>query len=45
VNCALDVVPGAFHGFDAVVPRAPVSRTFRDAQVAALAEALAPSPR
>jgi acetyl esterase/lipase len=40
VNCQLDVVTGAFHGFDAVRPKAGVSREFRSAQVAALAEAL-----
>jgi acetyl esterase/lipase len=44
VPCRLDVVAGAFHGFDAVVPTAPVSRVFRDAQVSALARALAPLP-
>jgi acetyl esterase/lipase len=40
VPCELDVVPGAFHGFDAVKPKAGVSRAFRAAQVAALAAAL-----
>jgi acetyl esterase/lipase len=29
VPCELDVVPGAFHGFDAVFPKAGVTRTFR----------------
>jgi acetyl esterase/lipase len=29
-------IEGAFHGFDAVLPNAPVSRGFFDAQVAAL---------
>ena len=36
VECALDVVEGAFHGFDAVRPKAGVSVAFRSAQVAAL---------
>jgi acetyl esterase/lipase len=41
VPCAFDVVDGAFHAFDMVLPRAPVSRAFRNAQVAALSAALA----
>ncbi len=36
VECALDVVNGAFHGFDVVRPGAGVSKTFRASQVAAL---------
>jgi len=40
VPCALDVVGGAYHGFDAVVPKAGVSRAFRSAQAAALEAAL-----
>ena len=36
VDCALDVVDGAFHGFDAVRPKAGVSKAFRSSQVAAL---------
>ena len=28
VPCEVEVVPGAFHGFDGVVPKAPVSRNF-----------------
>ncbi len=40
VPCDLDVVTGAFHGFDGIVPKAAVSRAFRDAQVGALAGAL-----
>jgi acetyl esterase/lipase len=42
VRCEVRVVPGAFHGFDAVRPRAGVSRSFRAAQVQALAAALNP---
>ncbi len=40
VACELDVVQGAFHGFDAIAPKAGVSQAFRAAQVAALAAAL-----
>jgi acetyl esterase/lipase len=35
----LVVVPGAYHGFDAIAAKAEVSKTFRDAQVDALAAA------
>jgi acetyl esterase/lipase len=40
VVCELDVVQGAFHGFDAVRPKAGVSEGFRASQIAALAAAL-----
>jgi acetyl esterase/lipase len=40
VDCALDVVQGAFHGFDVIRPKAGVSETFRSAQITALAAAL-----
>jgi len=40
IRCQLDVVPGAFHGFDSVLPKAGVSRAFRTAQVGALRSAL-----
>jgi acetyl esterase/lipase len=40
VTCELDVVHGAFHGFDAVRPKAGVSQSFHSAQVTALAAAL-----
>lgn len=40
VPCQLDVVEGAFHGFDGVVPKAPVSRAYRQAMVTALAAGL-----
>jgi acetyl esterase/lipase len=36
VLCALEVVPGAFHGFDALVPKAGVSQRFFEAQCVAL---------
>jgi acetyl esterase/lipase len=42
VPCALDVVPGAFHGFDAIRPGGRVSRSFRAGQAQALAGALGP---
>lgn len=40
VPCTLEVVPGAFHGFDAVVMDAQVSKGFREAQLRAMADAL-----
>lgn len=40
VPCALDVVPGAFHGFDVVAPKTGVARTFFDRQCEAIAGAL-----
>lgn len=43
VPCDVEVVPGAFHGFDAVAPGKPVSRAFFDSQCASLRKALAPS--
>jgi len=36
VPCDLEVVPGAFHGFDAVAPRTTVAQAFVDSQVAFL---------
>ena len=44
VACALTVIPGAYHGFDVMAPKARVSRAFRDAQLQALRVALAISP-
>jgi acetyl esterase/lipase len=41
VPCDLLLVDGAFHGFDLVSAKAPVSRSFRAAQVDALARAFA----
>jgi acetyl esterase/lipase len=43
VPCRVEIVDGAFHGFDAVRPGAGVSRSFRAVQVDALADALQPS--
>lgn len=40
VKCEVDVVQGAFHGFDIIRPKAGVSRTFRSSQVTALGAAL-----
>jgi acetyl esterase/lipase len=40
VPCELDVVPGTFHGFDAIRPGVGVSRSFRATQAQALAGAL-----
>lgn len=40
VPVTVEVVEGAFHGFDAVAPDAPVSRAFFAAQVAALRAAV-----
>jgi acetyl esterase/lipase len=44
VPTELLVVPGAFHGFDAFVPDAPISRAFRLAQFDALARAFGQPP-
>ena len=37
---ALEIVPGAFHGFDLWAPNAGVSRRFFESQCAALREPL-----
>lgn len=42
VDCTLDVIPGAFHGFDALMRNKPVSRAFWRAQATALHRALFP---
>jgi acetyl esterase/lipase len=41
VPCQVEVVPGAFHGFDLVVPKAAVSQSFFASQCASLRAALA----
>lgn len=41
VACTLDVVDGAFHGFDAIAPRTAVARAFTDRQVDVLRAAFA----
>jgi acetyl esterase/lipase len=40
VKCELDVVSGAFHGFDSIKRKAGVSQEFRSAQVTAVRSAL-----
>ncbi len=40
VPCHVEVVPGAFHGFDLFVPKAQVSQRFFDSQCAVLSAAL-----
>jgi acetyl esterase/lipase len=45
VPCHLDVVQGAFHGFDQVAPQAGVSRDFFQSQCAQLAATLLAAPR
>jgi acetyl esterase/lipase len=44
VPCTLEVVPGAFHGFDLIAPKAGVSRRFFESQCAALRGAFGLSP-
>jgi acetyl esterase/lipase len=43
VPCHVEVVPGAFHGFDLMVPKAQVSQRFFDSQCESLRTALAPA--
>ena len=43
VPCRVEVVPGAFHGFDLVAPKAQVSRRFFDSQCDSLRAALVPA--
>lgn len=40
VTCTVHVTPGAYHAFDMVEPKAPISQAFRHAQVTALTKAL-----
>jgi acetyl esterase/lipase len=42
VPCQVEVVPGAFHGFDVLASKSPVSQRFFDSQCLALGAALAP---
>jgi acetyl esterase/lipase len=42
VPCQVEVVPGAFHGFDILASKAPVSRRFFDSQCDSLRAAFAP---
>jgi acetyl esterase/lipase len=41
--CQVEVVPGAFHGFDLVAPKTRVSRRFFDSQCDSLRAALVPA--
>jgi acetyl esterase/lipase len=41
VPCQIETIPGAFHGFDLVVPKAGVSKAFFASQCASLRSALA----
>jgi acetyl esterase/lipase len=43
VPCQVEVVPGAFHGFDVVARKAEVSRRFFDSQCESLRAALVPA--
>jgi len=43
VPCEVEVVKGAFHGFDGIVPKAEVSQAFFDSQCAMLQRELAPT--
>lgn len=43
VPCEVQVVSGAFHGFDAIVPKAEVSQAFFNGQCAVLRQAFAPA--
>ena len=43
VPCDVEVVKGAFHGFDGIVPKAEVSQAFFNSQCAMLRRVLAPS--
>ena len=44
VPCAIEVVPGAFHGFDVVAAKTSVARAFLDRQCEAMAGALQGRP-
>ena len=43
VSCEVEVVKGAFHGFDGIVPKAEVSQAFFKSQCAMLRRELAPA--
>ena len=45
VPCEVEVVPGAFHGFDGIVPKAHVSQSFFNSQCALLRRAFEPAAR
>ena len=41
VPCQVEVVPGAFHGFDLIAPKADVSQSFFDSQCASMRKVFA----
>ena len=43
VRCEVEVVPGAFHGFDGIVPKAEVSQSFFKSQCALLHDVFTPA--
>jgi acetyl esterase/lipase len=43
VPCEVEVVPGAFHGFDGIVPKARVSQSFFNSQCALLRRTFEPA--
>ena len=43
VSCQVEVVQGAFHGFDGIVPKAEVSQSFFKSQCAVLRDAFTPA--
>jgi acetyl esterase/lipase len=43
VSCQVEVVQGAFHGFDGIVPKAEVSQSFFRSQCAVLRDAFTPA--
>lgn len=45
VKCDVTIVPGAFHGFDAVAPKSNVSREFREAQLVSMRRVLSAKPQ
>ena len=42
VPCEIEIVPGAFHGFDVFDPKIPLVQAFRRSQIAALRKYLFP---
>jgi acetyl esterase/lipase len=42
VECEVCTVPGAFHGFDELAPKAPIAQDFRKSQISALKRSLIP---
>lgn len=36
IECEIDIISGAFHGFDVFDPQLPLVQNFRKAQIAAL---------